>query len=80
MGLVCYRNAQRARLLWTSIFEQLVCFGFRSPTILIALLDARAVALRTRQEQKDLFEKTLTQIEAEAKARPRRSDRKQGKS
>ena len=62
------------------IIYWLVCFGLTGLAILIALLDARAVARRTHQEQHDLFENTLKQIEAEAKARPRRPDRRQGKS
>jgi hypothetical protein len=46
----------------------------------IAFLDARALQRRTHQEQHELFDTTLKQIETEAKARPRRPNRKQGRS
>jgi hypothetical protein len=62
------------------IFYWLVCFGFTGLAILIAILDARALQRRTRLEQHDLFEITLKQIETEAKAKPRRLDRRQGGS
>ena len=62
------------------IIYWLVCFGFTGLAILIAILDARALRRRTHQEQHDLFDTTLKQIETEAKAKPRRSDRKQEKS
>jgi len=58
----------------------LACFGLTGAAVLIALLDARAVRRRTRQEQHDLFETTLRQIESEAKARSRRPNRKPGRS
>ena len=57
----------------------LVCFGFTGLAIVIAFLDARALQRRTHQEQHDLFEATLRQIETEAKARPRRPDRRTGR-
>jgi membrane protein implicated in regulation of membrane protease activity len=62
------------------IFYWLACFGLTGLAILIAILDARALQRRTRQEQHDLFETTLKQIETEAKAKPRRPDRRQGGS
>jgi hypothetical protein len=62
------------------IFYWLVCFGFTGLAILIAILDARALQRRTRQEQHDLFQTTLKQIETEAKAKPRRPDRRPGGS
>jgi hypothetical protein len=61
------------------IIYWLVCFGLTGLAMLIALLDARAVQRRTRQEQHDLFATTLKEIETEAKARPRRPDRRQGR-
>jgi membrane protein implicated in regulation of membrane protease activity len=62
------------------IFYWLVCFGFTGLAIVIAFLDARALQRRTHQEQHDLFDTTLKEIETEAKARPRRSSRRQGRS
>jgi hypothetical protein len=61
------------------IIYWLVCLGFTGLAIMIAFLDAREVRRRTHQEQHELFDTTLKQIETEAKARPRRSGRNQGK-
>ena len=58
----------------------LVCFALTGLAILIAFLDARALQRRTRQEQRDLFEASLREIETEAKARPRRRDRRPRRS
>jgi hypothetical protein len=49
----------------------LFCFGLTGLAILIALLDARALQLRTRREQRDLFEATLKEIETEARNKSR---------
>ena len=62
------------------IFYWLVCFGFTGLAIVIAFLDARALQRRTHQEQRDLFATTLKQIETEAKAKPGRPKRRQGRS
>ena len=62
------------------ILYWLLCFGFIGLAILIAFLDARALQRRTRQAQHDLFEATLKEIETEAKARPRRPNRRPGGS
>lgn len=62
------------------IFYWLGCFGFTGLAMLIAILDARALQRRTRQEHHDLFEATLKEIETEAKARRRRPDRRQAGS
>ncbi len=53
----------------------LACFGFTGLAVLIALLDARSLQRRVREEQRDLFQHTLTEIETEAKARSRQRDR-----
>lgn len=58
----------------------LVCFVFTGVAILFAFLDARALQRQTRREQHDLFETTLKEIQTEAKARPRRPDRRRGGS
>ena len=57
----------------------LICFIFTALAILVAVLDARALQRRTRQQQHDLFESTLREIEAEAKTRPRPPGRKRGR-
>src|SRR5664279_4537386 len=61
------------------IIYWLICFVFTGLAILIAILDARAVRHRIHREQHDLFETTLKKIEAEAKVKPRQSDRRSGK-
>ena len=58
----------------------LVCLVFTGLAIVIAFLDARALQRRTRQDQHDLFETTLKEIETEAKAKRRRSERRRGGS
>lgn len=54
------------------------CWALTSVAILLALLDARAVRQRTRQEQRELFETTLQQIQTEAKKRSHQRDRRKG--
>jgi len=72
--LICGQTVLKGRLgALAFIAYWLVCFGLTGLAILVALLDARALQRRTRQEQRDLFEATLKQIETEAKSRPRRS-------
>ncbi|MBU6401845.1 MAG: hypothetical protein KGS61_16125, partial [Verrucomicrobia bacterium] len=52
----------------------LACFVFTGLAMLIALLDLRAMRRQTRQQQRDLIERTLLEIEAE---RTGRTDRDQ---
>jgi membrane protein implicated in regulation of membrane protease activity len=77
--LVCGETVLKERLgEWTFIAYWLVCFGFTGLAILVALLDARALQRRTRREERDLFEATLREIEAQAQARHQSQDRKRG--
>jgi protein-S-isoprenylcysteine O-methyltransferase Ste14 len=62
------------------ILYWLVCFVFTGLAMLIAFLDARALQIKIRQEERDLFAKTLKQIETEAKAKPRRPGRSRRRS
>jgi protein-S-isoprenylcysteine O-methyltransferase Ste14 len=62
------------------ILYWLVCFVFTGLAMLIAFLDARALAHRIRQEERDLVAMTLKEIETRAKARPGRSDRRERRS
>ena len=62
------------------ILYWLVCFVFTGLAMLIAFLDARALQIKIRQEERDLFARTLKQIETEAKAKPRRPSRSRGRS
>jgi hypothetical protein len=50
----------------------LLCLLFTALAIIVAFLDVWALQRRTRQEQRELFESTLTKIRAEAKTKPRR--------
>jgi len=52
------------------------CLAFTCLAIVIAILDARALRRQTREAQHDLFQATLKQIEAEAKARKGRPGHK----
>ena len=57
----------------------LVCFGFTGLALLTALVDLRAVRRRTREEQKQLLERTLEDIEraeGDAKDTGKRTPRK----
>ena len=47
----------------------LFCFLFTTLAIFVALLDARAVGLQSREEQRRLFEDTLRAIETEKRSR-----------
>jgi hypothetical protein len=58
----------------------LVCFGFTGLAILIAILDLLALQRRIRQEQNNLFTASLKEIEAKARTKLRRPDRRQGGS
>jgi membrane protein implicated in regulation of membrane protease activity len=79
--LICGVTVLEGRLGNLAFFAYwLVCFGFTGLAILIALVDARALRYRIRQQQRDLFEATLKEIEAEAKAKSRRPDRRRKKS
>ena len=50
-----------------------ICFGLTCMAILIAILDLRALGLRTRREQRDLLENTLNEIQSDAKNKSKRA-------
>ena len=54
------------------LFYWMVCFLLTGLAIVIAFIDARAVAQRTREEQRQLMQSTLNQIERQARDRQRR--------
>jgi membrane protein implicated in regulation of membrane protease activity len=58
------------------MFYWLACLAFTCLAIAIAVLDARALRRQIRQSQHELFDTTLKQIEADAKAKARRPDHK----
>ena len=77
--LICGETVLKERLgKLTFVCYWLVCFGFTSLAILVALLDARAMRRRIGQQQRDLFEATLKEIQTEAKTRPRLRNPKRG--
>jgi ABC-type uncharacterized transport system permease subunit len=70
--VICGETVLRDRLgpLATVIYW-LVCLILTSVAIIIALLDFRALGLRTQREQRDLFEATLKTIQSEVQTKPR---------
>ncbi len=61
----------KARLQRESfIYYWLACIGFTAATMVIALLDFRAVRRRSQMEQKELIESTLREITRERKGGP----------
>ncbi len=48
----------------------LVCIGFTGLAMVAAFLDLRALQRRIRQEQRELIERTLKEIETEARTKP----------
>ena len=70
--LVCGETLLKERLSpIASLIFWLVCLVFTSLAIIVALLDARALQRRIRQEQRELFQSTLKKIQAEAQSKPR---------
>ena len=79
--LICGQTVLQGKLpALAFIAYWLVCFGLTGLAILVALLDARALRRRTRQEQRALFEATLREIEAETKGGPHRPGDRHGHS
>jgi hypothetical protein len=62
------------------ILYWLACFGLTGLAILIAILDVRALRLRMRAEQHELFTKTLKEIKTEARAKSHPPDRRGGRT
>jgi hypothetical protein len=48
----------------------LVCFGLTFIALAMAFLDLRALGLRAREQQRELFDATLRDIEFQARKRP----------
>ena len=59
---------------WFFIFYWGVCFVFTFGAIIIALLDIRALRRRTRREQQELLERTLSEVEEERARRDSERD------
>jgi hypothetical protein len=69
--VICGETVLRDRMgpLATLVFW-LACMALTGVAILVALLDARALGQRTRQERRALFEATLKQIQSDVSERP----------
>jgi membrane protein implicated in regulation of membrane protease activity len=79
--LICGETVLKGRLGDLGFLAYwLVCLVLTGLAVVVAFLDVRALGRRTRQEQRDLFEKTLRQIETEARAKSRQNDRNPRKS
>jgi hypothetical protein len=52
------------------------CLGLTVLAMIVAFADVRALAQRTRREQRELFEATLRKIETEAQNKARRAEPK----
>jgi membrane protein implicated in regulation of membrane protease activity len=79
--LICGETVLKGKLGdLTFIAYWLVCFALTGLAIVVAFLDARALQRQTRQEQRDLFETTLKEIQAEARTRPGRPNRNRPES
>jgi hypothetical protein len=55
----------------------LACLLFTTAAILVAVLDARALRRQTREEARALLQSTITEIETDARAKRRRTGRRE---
>ena len=58
----------------------LVCFALTGLAVVVAFLDVRALQRQIRREQRELLDSILKKIEAEAKTKPPRPNRKPSES
>jgi len=66
--LLCGETVFRGRLSKLGfVVYWLVCIGFTGLAMIAAFLDLRALQRRIRQEQRELIERTLKEIETEAR-------------
>ena len=69
--LLCGETVLRGRLRDLGfVVYWLICIGFTGLAMIAAFLDLRALQQRIRQEQRELIERTLKEIEAEARIKP----------
>jgi hypothetical protein len=79
--LICGETVLKGKLRdLTFIAYWMICFALTGMAIVVAFVDARALRRHTRKEQRDLFETSLKEIQAEARTRPGRPDRSQRQS
>jgi|ERR1043165_947013 hypothetical protein len=86
LGLICLTVPVAMLILGQTVFKSaldgmafvvywLVCLCFTSAAIVIALMDLRSVRRQTREEARELLEKTLEEIERRASEKPAGPDR-----
>jgi hypothetical protein len=79
--LICGLTVFEGRLGYLAFFAYWMgCFALTGVAVLIAFVDAWALRHRIRQQQRDLFQATLKEIEAKARTRSRRPDRRHKES
>ena len=78
--LICGETVLKQKLRdLTFIAYWMICLALTGMALVVAFVDARALRRDTRKEQRDLFENTLKEIQAEARTRPGRPDSSQRK-
>ena len=71
-GMTVFKDRLRPQ---TFLYYWLVCMLVTALTLLIALLDLRAVRLRSRREQAELVHRTIAEIKREQQQRSTESPR-----
>jgi len=66
LGMTVFKDRLRPQ---TFLYYWLICMLVTALTLVIALLDFRAVRLRSRREQAELLDRTLEEIEREKRER-----------
>src|ERR1700722_679659 len=66
LGMTVFEDRLRPQ---TFLYYWLICMLVTALTLVIALLDFRAVRLRSRREQAELLDRTLEEIEREKRER-----------
>jgi hypothetical protein len=72
LGMTVFKDRLRPQ---TFLYYWLICMLVTALTLLIALLDLRAVRVRSRREQAELVHRTLTEIKREQQQRSSESPR-----
>jgi len=67
LGLTVLKNRLRLQMF---LYYWLVCMIVTAMALIIALLDMRAVRLRSRREEAELMTRTLLEIERQKKEKP----------
>ena len=74
--LVCGDTVLKDKMGLLAFFSYwLVCFALTGVAVLVAFRDLRAVLRGTRKEQRELFDRIVQQIAADAEAKPSQAGR-----